>query len=744
MNATVEAAERRKLVRLQKRPDLYVVQQRYENRQYHIVKDPVGLKYYRLNEQEYFVFSKLDGKSTLEDIQKSFESNFRPSRLSLEDLESFARQLVLNGLVIHETTAAGKGLFDRRQKQKRMKRLMTFSNILYMKIPIIDPDRLLDGMYRYLSWIFTYWFLFLSVCLMASALGLVALKFDIFWDKLPAYHEFFRFRTVLYMWIALGFVKVIHEFGHGLSCKAFRGECHEMGALLMCFSPALYCNVTDAWTLSDKWKRIVISFAGIYVELIIASIATFVWWNTPHWPFVNNIALSLMVLCSVSTFMFNANPLMRFDGYYILADWLEVPNLRERCNRFLNNQFSKIALGIEVPPEPYMAPGRKVLFIVYAIVSYVYRWVVTFSILYFLWNWLKPYKLESISMLLTMASVISMIFWPVFRLFRNIRKRGRLPDMKRNRVLVTSSIFAAFLAIFFLVPLPISRIRETGLVQVQEDNLARVYLTDSGTLDYIEVYDGQEVREGQILARFSNPKLKAELGEINASIQELETRIKNINNQMPTLRLEVSLRNQAENDLANLQEQLRSTKLQQLQTQDRLDRISELRAPRSGVVMNSPKTDELHKFWEKLDSPAFCSIGDLNHMRILLPVEPQNYRLLQQNLDLYGTLMVSIHFPGRSDKVYHGQISKLPQIPADDVPIALTSRGGGSLAVKPSINPNLNEPLTQTYLIPVEITDSDYTICPGTLATAKIHTEWKPLSWYVWRKIASAMDWGLL
>ena len=104
------------------------------------------------------------------------------------------------------------------------------------------------------------------------------------------YHEFFSFKTVVYLWVALGVVKVIHEFGHGLSCKAFGGEVHEMGFLFLCFSPAMYCNVSDAWTLPNKWHRIIISVAGIYVELMIAAIATFVWWNTPSQPFINNLS----------------------------------------------------------------------------------------------------------------------------------------------------------------------------------------------------------------------------------------------------------------------------------------------------------------------------------------------------------------------------------------------------------------------------------------------------------------------
>jgi putative peptide zinc metalloprotease protein len=213
-----------------------------------------------------------------------------------------------------------------------------------------------------------------------------------------------------------------------------------MGLLFLCLSPALYCNVSDAWTLPSKWHRIIISAAGIYVELIIAAIATFVWWNTPSHPFVNNLSLSLMVVCSVSTFVFNANPLMRYDGYYVLADWLEIPNLRERSNRFLKNVVLEHCLGVEVQPEPYMALWRRLLFVTYAITSYIYRWVVTFGILWFFSRFLEPYKLQVVSSLLTMAAAGSMIGWPIGRLIKNIHKRGRLPDMKRWRVLVSSSV----------------------------------------------------------------------------------------------------------------------------------------------------------------------------------------------------------------------------------------------------------------------------------------------------------------
>src|SRR5438067_7434231 len=367
--------ERRKLVRLRVRADLQITPQKYEGKTHHVVKDPVSLRYYRFNEQEYFVVKHFDGKHTLEDTQKEFERTFRPHRLTLEDLEGFAQQLLTAGLVQHETAQAGKTLYEKRRKQRRLQRIATISNILYIKLPVFDPDKILKRMLRYTRWIFTWWFLAASVGLMLSAVLLVMTHFDTFYKNLPEYQEFFQWNTILYLWIALGIVKVIHEFGHGLSCKAFGGECHEMGALFLCLSPCLYCNVSDSWTLPSKWKRIIISFAGIYVELVIAALATFVWWNAQNYPTLRHISLCVMVLCSISTVVFNANPLMRFDGYYILADWLEIPNLRDRANRMIKNITCEYGLGMEVQPEPYMETTRKALFITFAIVSYIYRWV---------------------------------------------------------------------------------------------------------------------------------------------------------------------------------------------------------------------------------------------------------------------------------------------------------------------------------------------------------------------------------
>ena len=148
------------MVRLRLRGDLGITPQRYEGRTYYVVKDPVSLRYYRFKEQEHFLIQLMDGTHTLDEAQKSFEKRFRPERLTLEDLEQFSQQLLNAGLVQNESPQAGKQLFDRRKKRRRSEILQKFTNILYIKIPVFDPDRLLNWMIKYLYWMFSYWFLF--------------------------------------------------------------------------------------------------------------------------------------------------------------------------------------------------------------------------------------------------------------------------------------------------------------------------------------------------------------------------------------------------------------------------------------------------------------------------------------------------------------------------------------------------------------------------------------------------------
>jgi putative peptide zinc metalloprotease protein len=857
MDQTAPASEleRRKLLRIRLRRDLDIEPQKYEGKTYFVVKDPVSLRYYRLKDNEHYLLQFMDGKRTLEDAQKSYEKQYRPDRLKLEDLEGFAQQLLTAGLAQNESPRAGKQLFDRRNKRRRSEWIQTFTNILYIKIPVIDPDRLLTKMLGKLGWIFSLWFFSLSVAVMLAALLLVGTHFETFRSKLPNYHEFFSFKTVVYLWAALGAVKIIHEFGHGLSCKRFGGEVHEMGFLFLCLSPALYCNVSDAWILPNKWHRIIISAAGIYVELIIAAVATFIWWNTPSEPFWNNLALSLMIVCSVSTVVFNGNPLMRYDGYYVLADWLEIPNLRERSNRFLKNLVLEHCLGVEVQPEGYMALWRKILFFTYAVVSYIYRWVVTFAILYFMDNFLKPYKLQVVSHMLAFAAAASMVGWPLYRLGKNIHRRGRLPDMKRWRVVLSTSVVIALLVFACLVPVPVSRVRGVGVVQSLPEGTAKVFVHRAGILEQLRVSPGDEVQPGEVLAVFSDRDLEAELGAARAEAEGYKQQLKLIGNQKDTfVTTDLTERTKLDLDTADVEGKLSEARTKAETLQKIKDQELVLYAPCRGIIGQAPRIDDVGKYFDKDPNQPFCTINEPRKVRVCLPVVTPDFNRIREDLerdtsaaqathllfrkkisvdyankplaevldDLNGKvkglhlalakdsnlsgkqeftfkaanerverildrmfdpynlgyvvisdeanehdgwvevragrergypeglrhlaeLDVTLRIHGRDWHTWKGKIRQVPESEAKEIPLALSSKAGGPVAVKASPGKNgALIPQTQHYLVYIDVVDPDEAIVPGQMAQVKVHCKPETCLHWLWRTLNNTFDLGLI
>src|SRR5262245_55679788 len=176
--------ERRKKVKLRLRTDLEIAPQKYEGRTYYVVKDPVSLRYYRFKEQEHFLIRYMNGSHTLDEAQQEFEKRFRPDRLTLEDLEQFGQQLLTAGLAQNESPAAGKQLYDRRKKRVRSEWMQALTNILYVKIPVFDPDKLLTKMVPWTRWMFTIWFLLLSLSVMLAAILLVLTHFQTFQSRL--------------------------------------------------------------------------------------------------------------------------------------------------------------------------------------------------------------------------------------------------------------------------------------------------------------------------------------------------------------------------------------------------------------------------------------------------------------------------------------------------------------------------------------------------------------------------------
>ncbi|MEO6809753.1 MAG: HlyD family efflux transporter periplasmic adaptor subunit [Isosphaeraceae bacterium] len=704
------------------RSDLVVQPQFYEGMTHYVIKDPIALKYFRFKVEEYFLLEQFDGTNTLQDVKRTFEKKYRPQTISVEDLIRFASQLHEAGIAQIDTPEQGKVLITRRRKN-RWKRVWQFmANILYIKIPIIDPEKLLTRMYPYFRWLYTKWFITFSVGTMLAALTLVVSHWTEFQAKLPEFQSFFNWRTIVYFWCSLAVVKVIHEFGHGLTAKHFGGEVHEMGMLFLVLTPALYCDVTDSWLLPSKWKRIWISAAGIYVECFLASIATFVWWNTTE-GLLNSLMLATMFICSVNTILFNANPLLRYDGYYVMADWLEIPNLRMKSTQFFAYLFQEKVLGLEIPVQSYMPKTRRGLFVTYAITSYLYRWVVTFSILFFLTQFLKPYKLQTISYMLAMGSLVPLAGMPFYQMFKFVRQPGRMRKVKKARAAAFFAVTGAAIAGILLIPTPL---RVTGTLVLTAAQPAQIYAEIPGRLVELKVRDGDPVHEGQIIATLSNLDLQREREKMQG---DLEVNIRK------AMAYSKSFRSREDRALAmELEEHAQMLEPALAKITEQIGKLT-LIAPRDGSALGVPHPETTGQ-WVK-PGKAFCEVGDVRKLEAHLILDQTDIDLVRVDRRCW------LKIYGNSEQTIKGRVSEVAKRNRDEIPPELSNLAGGEIATKPDPHTQQAKPLSAVYDVIIPVDNPELTLQPGLRGFAKIDGGYSSLGWWVWRLLTKTFHFTL-
>ena len=315
-------------VKLKMRGDLTFDRQTYQGVEYWVVKEPIGQKFYQFPPNVVYLLKLLDGTRSVEEIIDQYHEDHSPKRITRNDLQQLMTRFHKDGLVISDASGQGSELLRRARKSIAMERIGSMTNILAIRYKGFDPERILNALIKWTWWLFTPTAVIVTLVLAMIALTSVVANWAEFQARLPGFDAFFDVKRWYMFAGVLCFAKVVHEFGHGLACKRLGGECHEIGFMLLVLTPCLYCNVSDSWRLPNKWHRAAIGAAGMYVEVILATIATLVWWFAEP-GVVQDVCLQFMLVSSISTVLFNGNPLLRFDGYYIMRDVLEIPNLQQ-------------------------------------------------------------------------------------------------------------------------------------------------------------------------------------------------------------------------------------------------------------------------------------------------------------------------------------------------------------------------------------------------------------------------------
>jgi putative peptide zinc metalloprotease protein len=719
---------------IRKRADLSARRQRYMGQNYWVVKEPVGLNYFRFQDEEFAILNMIDGDSSLDEIKERFEAEFPPQKITLEELQQFLGMLHRSGLIVADVPGQGHQLRKRRDDRRRKEIIGAMSNILCIRFKGFDPERFLNWLYPKVKWLFspvTVGFCFL---LIAAALSLILVEFDTFRSKLPDFYQFFSLHNAVWLAIVLGCSKVLHEFGHGLFCKHFGGECHEMGVMILVLTPCLYCNVSDSWMLPSKWQRAAIGAAGIYVEMVLASICAFVWWfSTPG--LLNNVCLNMMFIASVSTLLFNGNPLLRYDGYYVLADLVEIPNLRQKATNILNAKMGEWFLGLEAPEDPFLPKQNQVIFMLYTVAAVIYRWFIMVSILFFLYRIFDYYGLRVIGHVMVAMSLWGLVGMPLYKLAKFFYVPGRLHKVKKPRMYATLGALAVLVAAIFLVPLPYT---VPCILEIKARDAAWVYVDVPGRLDAVEVKAGDAVTQGQTLARLSDLDLELEIAQLRSERDQQQARL-------ISLQARQYHDPQARDQVLQTQEALLAAENQLAEKMEDRKRLR-LVAPRDGVVLPPSWVKEPEENGDQLaswsatpldarnlgaylrESVPFCQIADPELMEASLVIDQSEIDFVEigQKVDI------------KLDELPHdtldGKIKAISPEAIEVAPKRLSTKAGGELPTRTD-EQGVERPQSAAYQASVYLEDPDGLLRVGLRGHAKIHARWQTLSTRIWRLI---------
>jgi multidrug efflux pump subunit AcrA (membrane-fusion protein) len=528
----------------------------------YVVKDPGTASYYHLGAEEHFLLSQLDGDKDAAAVCAAFEQRFgRP--LSEEELDEFIALAREQGFL---RTPAEKPSTLRSPPQRGKK---TRQSILYWRKSLFDPDRFCTWLEPKIRFFWTRGFLIFSAgCILLAALLVWAGQLQLAGGFLQA----LRWETALWVWLTLFVVTMLHEFAHGLTCKHHGGEVHEIGLLLLFFMPCFYCNVSDAWLFKERSKRLWVTFAGGYFELFVWALAVFVWRLTLPGTFVNYLALVVLVSCGVQT-LFNFNPLLKLDGYYLLSDWAAVPNLHQRAGDHTRAHVRRLLWGAG---RPAREPRGRVL-LAFGAVSWIYSLIFLALMLWGLFHvlgtgggWLGAGAVVVLGLVSTRG---------LFRGFTNGEVR-KMITMRHKRTIIWLLVLGALAAALWLVEI---EDWAGGPFRLRPATHAEVRAPVAGFLREVCFDEGDRVSPGAVVARLEVPDLESRLVRKQAEVREAEARLRlleigtrpeEIAAQRQRVELAAAWRDLARRDLARTRQAL---------TED-LDRLGKQVAARRGEL----------------------------------------------------------------------------------------------------------------------------------------------------------------
>jgi putative peptide zinc metalloprotease protein len=701
----------RRVIPVKIRQDLKIENQIIDGKSIYVVKDPMSLNYFRLRGTEYFIFSRLDGNHTVEDLKNEVNAEHPGLNITDEEIVAFINQLRNINFLENFGPNAGAALFQRKKVKQKAKLKQTLMSFLFIKLPIVDPNRFFKTVYPHIRFLFRRSFLYLFWALMVLAVFLVIQNRGEFVHQISG---FFSLNNFILIWLAIVLIKMTHELGHGFICTHYGGEVHELGVLLIVFTPWLYCNVSDAWIFKTRRERLYVSAAGIITELMFAAVAAIVWSVTQP-GVLNSLCYTIVILCSVDNLIRNGNPLLRYDGYYVLIDYLDIPSLRTRSRKYLLDLMKKKILRMDIE-MPDLSPRLKRIFLVYGSLSSAYTLFIITAII-----GLVGRKFFIIGVIMACFLAYGMFIRPVIRtLVFMISHRDHM-QFGREAVITIASVFLVIFAALFLVR-PNLNIYSTSTVETAPHQYLRT--STSGFLEKWYANTGQTVEKGMVVARLKNP-------EMTTRLQQLK-----LDHDIVQRGLEKALGSGQTDVVAQHEIEVNRIKkdIHQLETDiSHLDVV----AGETGTVLTPHLEERIGDYLEEGD--ILCEIGNEKTMTVQVIVpesEIINVRL-SQDMVLKAYAWPEKEFKGKVTEIAAARMDALKNT-------ALSSKFGGNLPTEIGRDQQSEILALPHYQITMRLENADGYLKSGMTGVCRINAERRSIAAILFHKVIRLINPNIL
>ncbi|MEM7476194.1 MAG: hypothetical protein AAF483_14460 [Planctomycetota bacterium] len=471
------------------RANLQVTRQVNRGKPVYTLYDPVSFQAHRLSHFDYKVLSCLNDNQTL---QNSFEDCVARGFLQASNEEqfySFIKNLDLLGL-LSTSQQSHSSLYKKFLAKQAAERKSKIFDFLFLTIPLSNPDRFLDRTYRYFSFLFTK----AALCVWLVALTFfLAVLFNRWSDFVAPLNNLLAANNLVFMVIAFFGLKVLHEFGHGYACKNFGGRVPEMGCKLIVGMPLAYVDASSAWSFHSRAQRIVVMLGGMYFESLVAIPALLIWAAMPN-SIAGSCAYQLVFMAGVATILFNANPFMKFDGYFMLSDLVGIPNLRTKAILVLQQTLQRRVLGMQV--KPFSHGGERIFLFFFGLGSVLYTTLIMISI-----SGIVVARLHFVGLILAGYKLGSLAFGLLKKLFNFLLFSEATEEVRPRARFVAFCLATGIPSLLFLAPIP-TGIQVQGIVSAQKSTVIRA--NTAGILRQVEDLNNHPVEAGQPLATLEN------------------------------------------------------------------------------------------------------------------------------------------------------------------------------------------------------------------------------------------------